>query len=60
MDKYTRIREFEGEYQVFLTVDHQSFCVTPVPYKEQANAEWMRCQLALALHKLVKKETQNA
>lgn len=59
MDKYTAIRdEMKGGFTVHLQVDHQSFCVTPVPYDRLQDAEWMRCQLALALHKLVAKETK--
>lgn len=65
MDKYTAIREAPTglrsgrvDFTVHLVVDHQSFCVTPVPYDRLQDAEWMRCQLALALHKLVAKETK--
>lgn len=66
MDKYTAIRETPTgrwrsgrvDFTVHLVVDHQSFCVTPVPYDRREDAEWMRCQLALALHKLVEKETK--
>ena len=64
MDKYTAIREAPTglrsgrvDFTVHLEVGWQSFCVTPVPYDNRADAEWMRCQLALALHKLVEKET---
>lgn len=58
MDKYTEIKEFRRGFEVFLKVDHQRFCVTPTAYETRIEAEWMRCQLALALHKLVAKETK--
>ena len=58
MDKYTEIKQYGNEYSVYLKVDHQRFCVTPIPYETRVDAEWMRCQLALALHKLVEKETK--
>lgn len=65
MDKYTAIRETPTglrsgriDFTVHLVVDHQSFCVTPVPYDRREDAEWMRKQLASALDKMIKAETK--
>lgn len=60
MKKYTSVCKFEDGYHVYLSVGHQSFCVTPFPYKTSEEAEWMREQLANAITTLVKNEKEAA
>ena len=41
-------------YHVYLCVGAQEFRVTPVPYEERSEAQWMREQLEVALERIVK------
>jgi hypothetical protein len=56
---FTKITEGTDEddrpcFNVWLVVDHQSFCVTPIANETRKEAEWTCQQLAIALHRLVK------
>jgi len=56
LGRYVETREAGEERRVYLTVDHQSFCVTPYGCEDADQAEWFRGQLLVALERLVRTE----
>lgn len=64
MEKYVTIEPFGvrgpgNDFNVFLKVGNQSFCVTPHGSETKEEAEWMRDMLCIALANLVKDFTTN-
>lgn len=57
MTHYVQIHPSEGSpttYTVHLVVGQQNFCVTPVGYDNEEDAQWMRDRLVCALERIVK------
>lgn len=61
MEKYTEIRSVvingaPDAHNVYLKIDHQSFCVTKQACDDREEAEWFRNQLCIALARMVAAE----
>jgi len=56
LGRYVETRGMGEEHKVYLTIDHQGFCVTPYGCEDADQAEWFRGQLLIALERLVRTE----
>lgn len=53
--KYTRISNISGENVLFLSIDHQEFKIEITP----ARVKWFQKMLAIALTRMIEKETSH-